>query len=208
MNQKEMLESFLAQIHNFDVDAEYEFQTHEINIFLTKAYRQVVDELYSQFEKTEKARKLLAKLIWTESVAVSANTTYFNGYKAVLTGVSPAILYMLSEEAIFSRDVNNGVMIKPITLDAYNANTDNPFKKPYKNLVWRLDVGNGIDQVVLIASENVAQYNFTYLAQPEEVDVTLTTSLYINEEAHNEIVNKAVQLALQAKQINNNLKNK
>jgi hypothetical protein len=208
MNQKEMLESFLAQIHNFDVDAEYEFQTHEINIFLTKAYRQVVDELYSQFEKTEKARKLLAKLIWTESVAVSANTAYFNGYRAVLTGVTPKILYMLSEEAIFSRDVNNGVMIKPITLDAYNANTDNPFKKPYKNLVWRLDVGNGIDQVILIASENVAQYNFTYLAQPEEVDVTLTTSLYINEEAHNEIVNKAVQLALQAKQVNNNLKNK
>ena len=206
-----MHESFLAQIHNFDVDSEYEFQTHEVNIFMTKAYRQVVDDIYSQFEKTEKARKLLKNLVYVTQVtgaSIVATSDYYNGYDVTLTGVNPAILYMLSEEAILTSRATTPVRIIPVTLDAYATNTDNPFKKPYKDLVWRLDVSNGVEQVILIASEKVIQYNLTYLRQPEEVDVTLTTSLAINSEAHNEIVNKAVQLALQAKQINNTLKNK
>lgn len=209
MTQREMHKSLLAQIHNFDVDSQYEFETHELNIFLTKAYREVVDKYYSSFEKDEKSRKILSKLVNFEQVTnILSTTDYYNGYKVNLTGVSPSILYMLAEDGILSINPNERVLIKPVTLDSYNSNTDNPFKKPYKELIWRIDVGEAIDQVILIATSRVLAYNLTYLRQPEDIDVTLNTSILINQEVHNEIIERAVQLLLQSKQINNNLKNK
>lgn len=207
MTQRELHKSFLAQIHNYDVDAQYEFQTHEIEIFLTKSYRQVVDKYYSVFEKDEKARKILSKLVnVTQVTAITATNDYFNGYKVDLTGVTPTIMYNLSEEGVLESTYPLTTLIKPVTLDAYAANVDNPFKKPWKNLIWRLDVGDGTQQVILISTDVILAYNLTYLRQPETIDVTSSSSILINEEAHNDIVSGAVQLALQALQINNNLK--
>lgn len=207
MTQRELHKSFLAQIHNYDIDSQYEFQTHEIEIFLAKSYRQVVDKYYSVFEKDEKARKILSKLVNVVQVtSITTTTDYYNGYKVDLTGVTPTILYNLSEECILELTHPSTTLVKPVTLDAYAANVDNPFKKPWKNLVWRLDVGDGTQQVILIATSTVLAYNLTYLRQPETIDVTSTSSILINEEAHNDIVDRAVQLALQSIQINSNLK--
>lgn len=207
MTQRELHKSFLAQIHNYDVDSQYEFQTHEVSIFLTKAYREIVDKYYSDFERSEKSRKILSKLVnVTQVTNITSTNDYYNGYKVNLTGVTPTILYNLSEEGVLESTTPATTLIKPITLDAYAANTDNPFKKPWKNLIWRLDVGDGTQQVILIANSTVLAYNLTYLQQPETIDVTSSTSILINEEAHNEIVDRAVQLALQSIQINSNLK--
>ena len=161
----------------------------------------------SVFEKDEKARKILSKLVnVTQVTTITATNDYYNGYKVDLTGITPTILYNLSEECILESTYPSTVLIKPVTLDAYAANVDNPFKKPWKNLIWRLDVGDGTQQVILISTDTVLAYNLTYLRQPETIDVTSNSSILINEEAHNDIVSGAVQLALQALQINNNLK--
>jgi len=208
MTQREMGESFIAQIHNFDIESEFEFQTHEINIFLTKAYREVVDAYYTDFEKSEKNRKILLPLVRSGSVStIASSNSYINGYSLSLDSISPEVLYLLTEEmAIVGGESTNRLQVKPVTLDSYTANKENPWKKPYKKLAWRLDIGNGVKTIYLISTYTPSVYYFTYLQQPEDIDITLSTSVLINKEAHNDIVSKAVQLALQAKQISNNLK--
>lgn len=204
MTQRELGDNFLAQIHNFDVDSEYEFQTHEINMFFTKAYREVVDELYSNFEKDERTRKLLNKLVYSATLGAPAiSTSFTNAYSFDLSTVTPDILYILNEEIVIGSDK---LLVKVVTLDSYTANKENPFKKPYKKLVWRLDVGNGSLTHYIISITLPTSYKITYLRQPEDVDIRLTTSLLINEDAHKDIVDRAVQHALLAKQTNKNLK--
>lgn len=205
MTQREMNESFLAQIHNFDVDSEYQFQTHEVNIFLTKAYREVVNELYKEFEKSERIRKILNPLVKSAQIgSFIASTTYSNAYTVSLASLDPEVLYVLTEEVTTTAATK--VPVKVITLDSYTANKDNPFKKPYKELVWRLDIGGGSLTHYLISIYTPTSYYITYLQQPEEVDVTSTTSLKINKDVHKDIVDRAVQHALLAKQTNKNLK--
>lgn len=205
MTQREMNESFLAQIHNFDVDSEYQFQTHEVNIFLTKAYREVVNELYKEFEKSERIRKVLNPLVKSAQIgSFIASTTYLNAYTVNLASLDPEVLYVLTEEVTTTAATK--VPVKVITLDSYTANKDNPFKKPYKELVWRLDIGGGSLTHYLISTYTPTRYYITYLQQPEEVDVTSTTSLKINKDVHKDIVDRAVQHALLAKQTNKNLK--
>ena len=99
MTQREMNESFLAQIHNFDVGSEYQFQTHEVNIFLTKAYREVVNELYKEFEKSERIRKVLNPLVKSAQIgSFTTSTTYSNAYTVNLASLNPEVLYVLTEE--------------------------------------------------------------------------------------------------------------
>jgi len=205
MTQREMDESFLAQIHNFDTDSEYEFQTHEKNIFLTRAYKEIVDELYGNFEKSERVRKLLLPLTYNAEVTdITSSSLYTNAFVANLFNVTPQVLYILSEEIVLSNETR--LIIKPITLDSYTANKPNPFKKPYKRLAWRLDIGNGTTSVYLICTYTPAKYSITYLRHPEEINVTSDSSILINKDVHTDIVDRAVQHALSAKQTNKNLK--
>lgn len=208
MTQREMHESFLAQIHNFDVDSEYEFQTHELNIFFTKAYREVVDELYKDFEKDERVRKILNPLVnLGSSSTFAASTVFSNAYSVDLADIDPKVLYILSEELQVGYSGSAyRVPIKPVTLDSYNSNKNNPFKKPYKKLAWRLDIGQDSLTHYLISEVGPSVYYFSYLAQPETIDVTLTETIKINEDIHKDIVDRAVQHALLAKQTNKNLK--
>ena len=200
MTQREMGESFIAQIHNFDIDSEYEFQTHEINIFLTKAYREVVNDLYKEFEKSERIRKLLNPLVKSAQIgSFATSATYSNAYS-----LDPEVLYVLTEEV--TTTIATKIPVKVVTLDSYTANKDNPFKKPYKELVWRLDIGGGSLTHYLISTYTPTSYYITYLQQPEEVDVTSTTSLKINKDVHKDIVDIAVQHALLAKLTNKTLK--
>ena len=205
MTQREMHESFLAQIHNFDVDSEYEFQTHEINIFLTKAYREVVDELYKDFEKDERVRKILNPLVNAGTINFfAASTVYSNAYSADLSTFDPEVLYVLTEELTTSGA--NRSRVKVVTLDSYTANKENPFKKPYKKLAWRLDIGDGSLLHYIISTYIPIVYYVTYLRQPETINVTSANSILINQDVHKDIVDRAVQHALLAKQTNKNLK--
>ena len=208
MTQRELNELFQTLIHNHDVEAGYEFQTHEINDIMTKAYREVVDDLYANFEKDEKTRKLLNPLVNSATINVlTASGFYVNAYSADLSAVTPKVLYLLSEELSFVGDSSTRVSIKPVTLDSYTANKSNPFKKPYKKLAWRLDVGlNNLLTVYIVSSITPSVYYITYLCQPEDVDVRLDTPLKINEAVHKDIVERAVQQALLIKQTNKNLK--
>ena len=207
MTQRELNELFQTLIHNHDVEAGYEFQTHEINDIMTKAYREVVDELYENFERDERSRKLLYPLDNSTTVNTFASSGYYtNAYSADLSAITPKVLYLLTEELTFVGDATTRVNIKPVTLDSYTANKTNPFKKPYKKLAWRLDVGlSNLLTVYIISTVTPSVYYITYLCQPENVDVTSSSPLKINEAVHKDIVERAVKQALLIKQTNKNL---
>ena len=103
--------------------------------------------------------------------------------------------------------------VKPVKLYYYNKHKRNPFKKPYLKLVWRLDLGNGTKQHELIYGTDVnsiTQYQITYLANVAAITLhsgtPQTSSIVLSEEFREEIVDRAVEVALETFQLNKSLK--
>ena len=120
---------------------------YEKSIFLTIAQEQIILKYSEIFDKNEKARRILDGVVKslsktqdaaTEGVTVnveSLDSTYSKFY------VIPDNLWIiLHEHAIVA---TKRVPIIPMSLDAYNIEADNPFRKPSSKLIWRLDVNNG-----------------------------------------------------------------
>lgn len=103
--------------------------------------------------------------------------------------------------------------IKPVRHDEYLANINNPYKKPYKDLVWRMDISratqaDGISilssakrtELVIPSGYELVEYRTRYLAVPpaivvDEFDPTLQKHCVLDESLHREIVDEAVAIA-------------
>jgi len=201
-----MYEAFLARINNFDGSNVFEIQTHEVEFFLNEGQSIVVDDFYKEYEKSEKARRALSKLVLPRTLTgFTAEPIYTNGYK-ISTSTVPNVLYMVAEEvSILHNGTTKRVPVKPMTMDSYSINLKNPFKKPYEEKVWRLDIGDTINQVIIISPNPPQNYYLTYLQIPTIIEISTTSTSLLHEEFHIDIVDKAVMQALQAKQININL---
>lgn len=90
---------------------------------------------------------------------------------------------------------NSGVVdVKPIDYDEYNLNRLNPFKKPYSDLVWRVDLNITTREHELISSSDVPilKYRLRYIRKPIAIDIESNNICDLREEDHEEIVNLAI----------------
>lgn len=103
--------------------------------------------------------------------------------------------------------------IKPVKHDEYLANINNPYKQPYKDLVWRMDIsrlqqasGTAIlatpkrTELILPSGYAVNQYRVRYLATPPSIvcdEFTPANQVHciLDETLHREIVDEAVVIA-------------
>jgi hypothetical protein len=103
--------------------------------------------------------------------------------------------------------------IKPVRHDEYMANINNPYKQPYKDLVWRMDMSRDqhADGTATLASAKrteliypktyvLSKYRVRYLAMPssivvDEFDPTQQKHCMLDETLHREIVDEAVAIA-------------
>lgn len=114
--------------------------------------------------------------------------------------------------------------IVPIPLDEYNEKIDNPFRQPYNKEAWRVDyprsefqtglLPSEIKNVVeIISSEELASYHMRYVKYPKPIILTSLVDFYgdgetltieglsnktsceLNQEIHQEILDRAVELA-------------
>jgi len=133
----------------------------------------------------------------------------------------PADLFLtIQEQVIFNStdDCLNDKVVKviPKTYDEYNIQIKNPFKKPDSDTVWRLDYSkqNQIDNVELVSKYDIKKYQLRYIKFPSPIILTslilgdfLGEGLSINnqtdeqtseldESIHDEILNRAVELAV------------
>jgi len=210
---------------------------YEVSVFLTLAQEELIknkdsyksNRLQEGFENSEKRRVDLKDLIvdYKSTILVDLNKGISSDSK--FFGIPTDVFLIKYESAIVTDPIcgNVNADVIPRTLDEYNTLKRNPFKKPNKEKVWRLDYNSiepGRNTVELISNLDIVQYNMRYLKRAKPIILTnlnagdfLESGLTILGETqqqtseldpsiHSEITRRAVELAaLSYKE--NNLKN-
>lgn len=200
---------------------------YEKSFYLTKAQEEVVVNFYNgknpygdSFESTEEMRRYLESLVKTK---IYSTEEQVNG-----TGVSiGSVFYQLPEDVAFItmeqvtyEDEALGcysgstATVYPVTQDEYSRIKNNPFRGPTRYKVIRLDTGN--NTVELVSKYKIGEYLLKYLSRPEPIiledlpnDLTIEgkgehSECKLNSILHDTILERAVQMALQAKGISVN----
>lgn len=200
------------------VDKHLDMRSVSMEHYLNDGYKAFIEEWYEKFEFNEGARKRLNPLIGPVSISPSGPGSHKNSFLFPLAG---NFKYTLQEEAeIRYKDCNDEVVVEvvpvvPIKLDYYNKHVKNPFKKPYKKFVWRLDIGDKTKQHELIHGDDtldIISYNAIRLMNPAKITLLsgtpMTSTIEIPVEFHSEVIDKARESALGMYQTASNFKSK
>jgi len=196
------------------------YEDSEISIILTKAQERFffqnyagTNKLAEGFEETEKRRKDLSEL--TSNAELSTPSTDQNGVvpNGVFYDLPDNFIYAIKEEVtIASEDEcvsGNRIKVKPITHDEYTINIDNPFKKPYDELAWRLDFSRETvntnpkrHELITDGTYTISTYHLRYLRRLPEIAVDRDTpanqiNCILDEITHERIIDLAVEIALE-----------
>ena len=213
MNARAMQLSFEMKIGQFsNYDFPMPLQSHEVQDYLNEAQGDETLDLYERFEKTERERTVLGPLIKNQpfsSFSTGAADAHPNGH---IVNLPNEVWFPLEERCTVGYTDYNGdaqtkqVRVLPLTHDEYTLNVNNPYQKPFDNLVWRMDLGATgsaykrheliSDGIFLIDS-----YNLRYLKRPVDIDIQSGNTSELDPAVHDRIVDRAVQIALQARGI-------
>lgn len=213
-----------AQFGEQTSNREIVLDEYEKSIYLTKAQEEVVINLYNgknpygdSFESTEEMRRYLESLVKTK---VYSTTEQVSG-----TGVSnnsvfyklPNDIAFITMEQVTYNDESLGcysgstATVYPVTQDEYSRIKNNPFRGPTKYKVVRLDSGE--NTVELVSKYKIEGYLLRYLSKPKPIilealpngltieGVSEKTECTLHPILHDTILERAVQIALQAKGI-------
>ena len=191
------------------------YSSTDIAVFLNLAQDQLVQDRYSKkvgsiisfFEADEKTRMELGSLIANHIVNTgSFDTTDIALHPNALFAALPSnYLYSLQEMcSVNYADCNNDSVtgnanVIPIRHDEYQMNIENPYGKPYRKLVWRMDYGStGTKKHELVhgPSETISSYKLRYLRKPTVIDINNGVDCELHESVHEEIVDRAIIIAL------------
>lgn len=205
-----------------------EFDEYEKSVFLTKAQEELVIESYTgksitgeSFEKTEEFRRYLSDLVntkvltdkLTEHVGLSKSSVFFE---------LPDNVWFITYESVTLKDEKLGcsdgeeVIVIPITQDEFFRISKNPFRKPSKDKAIRLDIKDGI--VEIVSNYNIEKYLVRYVEKPLPIilvdlqdlsinGIKVKTECKLNPVIHREILERAVRLAIISKtQVSGNKK--
>lgn len=198
-----------------------EFNEYEKSVFLTNAQEQIVVELYTgrnikgaAFETTEELRSNLKGLIRTAEIDTPAESI----------GITPdSVFFNLPEDCLFityehikigdeSAGCYNGRILPviPVAQDDFHRIRNNPFRGANKRRALRLDAGERT--VEIVSYFKVGSYLVRYLSRPKPIvlrdfsevsiqGISIATPCVLDEIIHNTILERAVLLALQSKNI-------
>lgn len=193
---------------------------YEKSVFLTKAQDDIVIELYTgknqfgdSFEKTEEIRRYLSDLVKT--VELSEKLTGYTGVsKSSMFFKLPEDVWFITYESATLKDERLGCLdgeeatIVPVTQDEYYRIAKNPFRGPSKGRAVRLDIGDGV--IEIISDYNIDKYLVRYLSRPKPIiledlselsvnGVEVRTECELNPVIHRAILERAVRLAIISK---------
>lgn len=191
-----------------------ELDEYEKSVLLTEAQELLVMELYKgasqgeAFEKTEEIRRSLDSLIKTVRLNPSQGTVITDS--SIVYNL-PADTWFITYEAAIFDDPNVGcfngkeTQVIPMTQDEFHRAKRNPFRKPSKRKVIRLD--NGPLKVEIVSEYNLSTYIVRYFSRPKPIILTNLEGVSINGQTdktecelnsviHRAILERAVQLAL------------
>lgn len=202
---------------------------YEKSVFLSKAQLQVVKNYFNPlgnkykqgFEQNSSRRAALRELIYSHTsksgITDSPNSI---GDDSIFFSTPDDLFLIVKESAKVISDDSciNGKYLRvvPKTHDEYDMQIKNPFKRPNKKLIWRLDfhsINTGIKNVELITSEKgISEYTVRYVKYPEPIILTNLGTAFPSESisidnktieqtckldvsVHREILDRAVELA-------------
>ena len=193
---------------------------YEKSVFLTKAQEEIVVELYAgknqfgeSFERTEEIRRYLSDLIKT--VVLSDKLTGHVGLsKTSMFFELPEDVWFITYESATLKDERLGCLdgeeatIVPVTQDEYYRVAKNPFRGPSKGRAVRLDIGDGV--IEIISDYNIDKYLVRYLSRPKPIvlvdlgelsvnGIKVRTECELNPVIHRAILERAVRLAIISK---------
>ena len=202
MTLEELSNEFDVIVNSYDNSQSLVFNEYEKSIYLTKAQEYIIKDLYRNYEGTEELNSYLKTLIKDKTYTIEDSTNIELNYP-------DNFLYILKEYANINTTCksNSRVDVLPITQDEYNEVVGNPFRGS-KSKVLRLEE----NKIKLITDLPIISYTMTYLSNPSPIIlIDLPNGLTINNESkksttietsesiHREILDKAVQLAIQSK---------
>lgn len=212
------------------------YDDRQISYLLTEAqfrvfirrYNPLANKYQKGFEADEQRRRDLEQLIKPalydstdptgaavpEGVEVITESAQQGGVhpNGVFMDMPEDFLYSV-EEAVKLVDEPKEAWVKPVRHDEYLANINNPYKQPYKDLIWRMDISRyqhaaGTDtaasakrtELVLPEGYTLDTFRIRYLATPpnivvDEFDPDNQVHCILDETLHREIVDEAVIIA-------------
>lgn len=226
MTASEIKEEFNLRYNNA-LEGAPGLDTFEISSYLTVAQEQLVKDYYdaskdptTSFESSERARRVLNELVIDEKISSQVSSTRGLVSKSKFFELSNNAMYIVLETATLdSNGVYDGKVVKvlPTTHDEFMISYRNPFRKPNKEKVWRMDISkeNSKTTVEIISEEDLSQYNVRYISYPQPIIVedlktapdvaglglsiqgqTGEATCLLAEQAHREIINIAVENAV------------
>lgn len=192
---------------------------YEKSVFLTQAQEDIVISLYNgknpfgeSFERTEELRRYLSNLVSDDTISpetggcdgkVSSKSVFFT---------LPNDLWFITYEALNVSDGKCGdttLDIIPVTQDEYHKIKRNPFRGSTARRALRLDLSNGMIEVV--SDYTATSYYVRYLRKPcpiiltdlpEELSINgqnEETSCELHDALHKRILEEAVTRALRSR---------
>ena len=198
---------------------------YELSVYLTKAQLEVIKNYYDPasnrklkgFENSEKRRVDLKELIkeYNTSTEISTSLGLKTNSKFYKIPDDAFLIIYESAKCVINDCGEKDLNVIPKTHDEFNIQYDNPFKRPNKNKIWRIDISKiGVDKVVeLITPYTLSNYKLRYIKYPKPIIISnlnttfpgegLTINGYtdiqeceLDSEIHSEILDRAVELAL------------
>lgn len=242
MTCQEFSNTFTTLLNSYNLQTAYGDQTsrreivldeYEKSLYLTKAQEELVLSLYSGrnsallgFEETEEMRRYLSNLV------VEAVKTPETNSGGMPLGVNPTKqffslpedVWFITYEAVNTTgdkacDTIEGMEVVPVTQDEFHRIKKNPFRGPNRRRALRLDLADGL--VEIVSKYSIDKYYIRYLrkpypiileklpTEPEELSINgktepkdINNPCELHEALHQRILDGAVVLALRSKGYN------
>lgn len=197
-----------------------EMNDYEISLFLTQAVRDIVGEIYQNFEHTEYVKQGLGPLISERALELRKSTDYFDKIN-VFEAVLPSNMFYILQENVMLNNKAGRVEVMSEDLDNINISIKNPFRKPNSRRVYRTQIGDKRVRIYSDQADNVTAYKIKFIKKykpiilsnfamdpdlmgDETIDGLQTPSTTeLPDFLHDKIVRRAVVLAIKSFRNNN-----
>jgi len=191
--------------------------TQDKQSFLNQAQELLMRKYFETFFKDDKSRIYLERLIRTKVYDVSEgftdSTVKENGrYFTLPTDLK---FVVMEEVTITDGVITERPRVKRIMNPHYNLNDLNPFKRPYKDMVWGLSYGLDslgasakTHQIIIPSGFTMSTYYLDYLKYPIDIDIKTNTTPELDPTIHTELVDTAIEVAVRSYKVEDSIESK
>ena len=225
MTAVEFSDQFDVLYNNITSNAAPGLNEYEKSVFLTKAQDEVVKNYFNPkgnkyqegFDGSAKRQIDFSKLMKAATISLSTSVTSFDARAKVGTLPSDVLVVINEIITLTSNGSPAGTrQVIPITYEEYTRLMSKPYKEPLKNQAWRLITGqtSAATIEVIINNNDISKspaYKIRYVKKPTPIvvanlasavgdgvsvgGVTVVTECELDPSIHQEILQRAVELA-------------